>query len=155
MGKERLKDKRELGKLLGADHALDPLAGDLRQTTREWTGGVGFETILECSGVAENIPLTFELAATGGSVCMISILFKSITLSQPMAMNFKEFRFTASYSNTHEENSECLEWMAGGAIDARPLISDLIGLDQLPRIYRERIHPGKAVKVMLQIGEEF
>jgi threonine dehydrogenase-like Zn-dependent dehydrogenase len=152
---EPIEDKRELGKLIGADHALDPLAGDLRQATREWTEGVGFETILECSGVAENVPLAFELAATGGSVCMISILFKSITLSQPMAMNFKEFRFTASYSNTHEENRECLGWMAEGAIDARPLISDLTDLEQLPRIYRERIHPGKAVKVMLQIGDEF
>ena len=70
-------------------------------------------------------------------------------------MNFKEFRFTASYSNTHGENSECLGWMAAGAVDARPLISDLIGMDQLPRLYRERIHPGKTVKVMLQIGDEF
>ena len=152
---EPLKTKRNLGKLFGADHSLDPLTGDLRQASREWTGGVGFEAILECSGVAENVPLAFELVATGGSVCMISILFKGITLSQPMAMNFKEFRFTASYSNTHEENRECLGWMATGAIDARPLVSDLIGLEELPCIYRERIHPGKAVKTMLQIGDEF
>ncbi len=152
---EPLKPKRELGKLFGADHSFDPCAQDLRQASREWTKGVGFETILECSGVAENVPLAFELVATGGSVCMISILFKGITLSQPMAMNFKEFRFTASYSNTHEENRECLDWLAGGAIDARPMISDLIGLDRLPSIYRERIHPGSAVKVMLQIGDEF
>jgi len=75
--------------------------------------------------VAENVPLAFELVATGGSVCLISILFKGITLNQPMAMNFKEFRLTASYSNTHEENRECLRWMAEGAIDARPLISTL------------------------------
>jgi threonine dehydrogenase-like Zn-dependent dehydrogenase len=152
---EPLSHKRETGKLFGADHVLDPLTHDLRQAAREWTGGIGFETILECSGVAENIPSAFELVATGGSVCMISILFKSITLNQPMVMNFKEFRFTASYSNTHEENRECLGWMAAGAIDARPLISDLTGLDQLPRTYRERIDPGGAVKVLLKIGDEF
>ncbi len=152
---EPVNEKRELGKRFGADHALDPLAQELRQASREWTGGVGFETILECSGVAQNVPLAFELVATGGSVCMISILFTGITLSQPMVMNFKEFRFTASYSNTHEENADCLRWMAQGAVDARPLISDLTDLDRLPRIYRERIHPGNAVKAMLQIGEEF
>ena len=152
---EPVQKKRELGKLFGADYVLDPLAEDLRQAARDWTGGIGFGTILECSGVAQNVPLAFELVATGGSVCMISILFTSITLSQPMAMNFKEFRFTASYSNTHEENRECLRWMAEGAIDARPLISDLTDLEQLPRIYRERIHPGKSVKAMLKIGEEF
>mgnify|MGYP001612972888 FL=1 len=105
--------------------------------------------------MAENIPLAFELIAGGGSLCMISIVFGRIPINQPMLMNFKEFRFTGSYSNTHEENIQCLTWMAEGKIDARPLISDLIPLEQLPRVYRERIHPGKTVKVVLQIGEEF
>lgn len=152
---EPVEAKRALGTRFGAGCTLDPLSTDLRQACREWTGGVGFETILECSGVPQNVPLAFELVATGGSVCMISILFTGVTLNQPMAMNFKEFRFTASYSNTHEENRQCLEWMAAGAIDARPLISDLAPLEQLPRLYRERIHPGRAVKALLQIGAEF
>lgn len=152
---EPLPEKRGLGKLFGADHVIDPRSEDVRQKTREWTRGIGFEMILECSGVAENVPLAFELIASGGSLCMISIVFGSITLNQPMLMNFKEFRFTGSYSNTHEENVQCLTWMADGKIDARPLISDLISLEQLPCVYRERIHPGKTVKVMLQIGAEF
>lgn len=152
---EPLAPKRDLGRLFGADHVIDPHGEDLRQKTREWTRGIGFETILECSGVAGNVPAAFELIASGGCLCMISILFGGMPLSQPMLMNFKEFRFTGSYSNTHEENIHCLTWMAAGKIDARPLISDLIPLEGLPRIYRERIHPGKTVKVMLRIGEEF
>jgi len=28
-------------------------------------------------------------------------------------------------------------------------------LEQLPQIYRDRIHTGKAIKVMLKMGEEF
>jgi threonine dehydrogenase-like Zn-dependent dehydrogenase len=152
---EPIAEKGELGKLFGADHVIDPRSADLRQKTREWTQGIGFEAILECSGVTENVPLAFELIAGGGSLCMISIIFGGITLNHPMLLNFKEFRFTGSYSNTHEENIQCLKWMADGKIDARPLISDLIPLEQLPRTYRERIHPGKTVKVMLQIGKEF
>lgn len=152
---EPMAEKRELGKRCGADHAIDPHSEDPRWITREWTRGIGFETILECSGVAANVSLAFELIASGGSFCMVSILFGSIPIDQPMLMNFKEFRFTGAYSNTHEENRQCLAWMAEGKIDARPLISDLIALDELPRVYRERIHPGKTVKVMLQIGEEF
>jgi len=150
---EPMPEKRELGRLFGADHAIDPHGEDLRQQAREWTRGIGFETILECSGVAGNVPLAFELIASGGSLCMISIIFGGMPLNQPMLMNFKEFRFTGSYSNTHEENIRCLTWMAEGKIDARPLISDLIPLEELPRVYRERIHHGKTVKVMLQIGE--
>lgn len=152
---EPIKEKRALGEQFGADHVIDPLTEDIRRKGNEWTGGVGFETILECSGVADNIPLAIDLAAKGGSLCMISILFGGVRLPQPMSMNFKEIRFTGSYSNTHEENIECLKWMAEKKIDARPLISDLISLEELPRVYRERIHPGKALKVMLRIGEEF
>ena len=149
---EPVKAKRELGKLLGAGHLLNPHTEDLRQATRDWTGGIGFETIFECAGAPENIPLAFDLAACGGVICMIGLMFKGIALNQPLAMNFKEICLTGSYSNTHEENSRCLAWMAQGKIDARPLISDLVPLEELPRIYRERIHPGKAMKVMLQIG---
>lgn len=152
---EPVLEKRTLGGQFGADHLIDPQSGDLRSKGHEWTGGVGFETVLECSGVAENLPLAIELAAKGGAVCMIGILFGPVTLPHPMFMNFKEIRFIGSYSNTHRENIECLNWMAEGKIDARPLISDLISLEELPRIYRERIHPGKALKVMLRIGDEF
>jgi len=152
---EPVKEKTGLGKMLGADHIINPLQEDVRPKTLEWTQGTGFETILECSGVSENVPLAFELVAQGGSICILSIMFKPFTVKQPLAMNFKEFRFTGSYSNTHEENIRILKWMAEGKIDARPFITDLISLDQLPQIYKERIHPGKIIKAMLRIGEEF
>jgi len=152
---EPVKEKTDLGKLYGADYLIDPLQENLKEKALEWTRGIGFETIFECAGVAENVPLAFELVAKCGSICMISIMFKPFTIHQPMTMNFQEFRFTGSYSNTHEENLQCLQWMSEGKIDARPLISYLISLDQLPQAYKERIHPGKVIKVMLRIGEEF
>lgn len=152
---EPVGEKRVLGEQFGADKVIDPLTEDIRWKGREWTAGIGFDTVLECSGVAENVPIAIELAAKGGAVCMIGILFSGVTLPQPMMMNFKELRFTGSYSNTHEENIACLKWMAEGKIDARPLISDLISLDELPGVYRTRIHPRKALKVMLRIGDEF
>ncbi len=152
---EPVKEKRDLAKILGADWVIDPLQENLRQKSTEWTRGIGFETIFECAGVSENVSLSFELVAKCGSICMISILFREIIIHQPLTMNFKEFRVTGSYSNTHEENVRCLQWMAEGKIDARPLITDLISLDQLPEVYKERIHPGKVIKAMLKIGEEF
>ena len=72
-----------------------------------------------------------------------------------MIMNFKEFRLTGSISNTHEENIQILRWMVEGKIDGRPMISHVISLVELPQLYRERIHPGKTIKVLVKIGEEF
>jgi threonine dehydrogenase-like Zn-dependent dehydrogenase len=152
---EPIEKKRDLGRRFGADWVVDPLKENMIQQAQERTRGVGFETILECSGVPDNVPFAFNLAARGGSVCIVSIMFKGFAVNQPMFLNFKEFTLTGSYSNTHEENMRCLAWMAGGKIDARDMITDLVSLDQLPQVYQERIHPGKTIKAMVKIGEEF
>ncbi|HDP24730.1 MAG TPA: hypothetical protein ENN34_04730 [Deltaproteobacteria bacterium] len=85
---------------------------------------------------------------------LTSMIMKNIEIS-PMILNFKEILLTGSYSNTHEENRQCLQWMARGLLDGRPLISDTSTLDELPALYRDRIDTGNTIKVMLSIGEEF
>jgi threonine dehydrogenase-like Zn-dependent dehydrogenase len=95
-----------------------------------------------------------DAAARSGTVCVVSMNFGQINIS-PTTLNFKELWLTGSYSNTHEENIQCLQWMQSGKLDGRALISDLIGLNELPGVYEERIHSGKAIKVMLRIGNEF
>ncbi len=151
---EPVKIKRGLAKSFGADLTLDPFTENLGLHTFEYTKGIGFETVFECSGAPGNIQAAVDAAARGGTICIVSVILKPTTI-MPASMTFKEVLVTASYSNTHEENRKCLEWMAEGRLDGTPMISDLISLDQLPRIYKERIHTGKAIKVMLQVGEEF
>lgn len=152
---EPVPAKRAIGLSYGADHVLDPLTENLDEKSRDWTDGRGFGTVLECSGLPTNVARTVEWVAKGGVVCIISVILAPITFPLAVLINVKECRITASLSNTHEENRDCLNWMARGDIDARPLISDRIALEELPRLYRERIHPGKAVKVLMKIGEAF
>jgi (R,R)-butanediol dehydrogenase/meso-butanediol dehydrogenase/diacetyl reductase len=151
---EPLEQKRVVAKSFGADVAIDPFAEDLGACVFNTTGGIGFETVFECSGVADAIQTAMDAAARSGTVCVVSMNFGQINIAAT-TLNFKEIWLTGSYSNTHEENIQCLQWMKEGKLDGRPLITDLITLEQLPRIYKERIHTGKAIKVMLQIGDEF
>jgi threonine dehydrogenase-like Zn-dependent dehydrogenase len=65
---------------------------------------------------------------------------------------FKECKLTAAYGNTPEENRQCLRWMPWGKVDARPLITDTITLDRLLQVYKEGIHTGKTIKVLVRIG---
>lgn len=152
---EPVKEKRDLGTRFGADYVIDPFQENLAQRAKDLTRGDGFETILECSGIPGNVPASFGLVAKCGSVCIVSVIFKAVSIEQPMIMNFKEFRLTGSISNTHEENIQILRWMVDGKVDARPMISDFVSLVELPQLYKERIHPGKTIKVMVKIGEEF
>ena len=151
---EPVPAKRDIALTYGADQVLDPGEEGLLLKMAAIAPG-GFEKIFECSGVTANVGLAVSLAADGGEICLVSVMFKPFEVPAPYMINFKEIRLTASISNTHEENIQCLRWMAAGELDAHPLISDIAPLVQLPQVYHERIETGLAVKVLLQIGDEF
>lgn len=151
---EPVEEKRELGKKMGADRVNDPFNEPLGACVLECTGGNGFDSVFECSGVPSNIQASMDAVTRYGTVCVLSVIGKEATI-WPVTLNFKEIWLIAAYGNIHAENKQILEWMAQGLLDGRPMISDLIGLEDLPETYKNRIHTGKAVKVMLRIGEEF
>jgi threonine dehydrogenase-like Zn-dependent dehydrogenase len=151
---EPVRAKREIALLYGADHAFDPGEGDLNQQVMAIAPG-GFDKTFECSGVKANVDRALILAADGGQICIVSVIFSPLEIVAPFLINLKEILLTASISNTHQENIQCLNWMAAGILDAKPLISDYEPLESLPTVYRERIDTGLAVKVLLAIGEEF
>ncbi len=151
---EPIKEKRQLALKFGADDVINPYKENMMQRVLDTTNGIGFKVVLECAGVPALVQASLEAAAKGGSVCQLSVMFNNIRID-PSLLMFKEILLTASYGNTHEENIRCLKWMSEGKLEGRPLISDLILLEQLPETYQKRIHPGKAIKVLLKIGEEF
>ena len=151
---EPVKAKREIALCYGADYVFDPGEKDLNQQLLAIVPG-GFDKAFECSGVKANVGRAITLAADGGQVCIVSVIFSPLEITEPYLINFKEVRLTASISNTHQENIQCLNWMAAGILDGRLLISDDEPLERLPAVYRERIDTGLAIKVMLRIGEEF
>ena len=152
---EPVESKRALGKKFGAHFVIDPLSEDLPKMFASWTQKSGFDLVLECSGVPGNIQTALDAAVKGGTVCVVSVFFKPVTIERPLSLFLKELSLTVSASNTHEENYQCLEWLREKKLDARAMISDRTSLEGLPQLYRERIHPGKVTKAMIQIGEEF
>jgi (R,R)-butanediol dehydrogenase/meso-butanediol dehydrogenase/diacetyl reductase len=147
---EPVAEKREIGRTFGADHVMDPLTEDLNPTIFMLTEGKGCDVIFECSGVPALIQSCMDAAARGGTICVVSVMVTAAQIT-PLTLNFKEIWLTGSYSNTHAENIQCLDWMAEGKLDGNPLITDLISLDALPEVYEKRIDPGVAVKVMVDM----
>jgi 2-desacetyl-2-hydroxyethyl bacteriochlorophyllide A dehydrogenase len=145
---EPVQAKRDLAAGFGADILVDPHKENIVMHAMQ---GGGYETVFECSGAKDAVPDAMSCCANGGTVCVVSMIMRNIEII-PMVLNFKEIRLTGSYSNTHEENRQCLDWMAKGLLDGRPMISDEIPLEDLPRVYRERVDTGLAVKVMLAVG---
>jgi len=151
---EPVAEKRNIALAYGADAVIDPLAENINYRMFELSGGRGSDIVFECSGIPAMVQASMDLAGKGATICVVSVINKDIEIS-PLTLTFKEIWLTAAYGNTHEENKTCLQWMAERRLDAAPMISDRISLDELPEVYKNRIHTGQANKVMLQIGEEF
>jgi len=151
---EPVREKRDIAIAYGADFAFDPREKDVDRETRTLVPA-GFEKTFECSGVGANVDRAIALAADSADICVVSVIFSPLTIAAPFLINLKEIRLTASISNTHGENIQCLAWMAEGKLDARLLISDDEPLERLPVVYRERIDTGKSIKAVFSIGEAF
>ncbi len=149
---EPVKEKRDLAKSLGADIVINPSKEDIVGRVLDETKGSGFDVVFECSGSQKSIQTGIDTAARGATVCVVSIIMTEANII-PLTLNFKEVWLTGTYSNTHEENIKCLEWMAEKRLDARPLITNRIGLEELPFVYEKRIKAGKTIKVMIDVGK--
>ncbi|MDR2487886.1 MAG: alcohol dehydrogenase catalytic domain-containing protein [Clostridiales Family XIII bacterium] len=66
---EPIEARRALAKQFGADHLIDPLAEDVVQTAQRITEGIGFDIVLDVSGVAAAAVLLPHITAKGGTVC--------------------------------------------------------------------------------------
>ncbi len=152
---EPVETKRSAGEKFGAQFVVDPLSENLPKKIAEWTQNAGFDLVMECSGVPANVQIALDAAAKGGTVGVVSVFFKPVTIERPLVLFLKELKLAVSASNTHEENYQCLDWLREKKLDAKALISDWTSLGGLPQLYRERIHPGKVIKAMIQIGKEF
>ncbi|MCB2215716.1 MAG: alcohol dehydrogenase catalytic domain-containing protein [Desulfobulbaceae bacterium] len=150
---EPVKEKRALGIHYGADVVVNPLSESLGVASYTANVNKGFDVVYECSGFEENINTAVELVRCGGTVCVVSVINSDIKVS-PRNIGFKEVYITGSNSNTHAENKQCLRWMESGLVDLRPLITDIVSLEELPTAFEKRILTGKAIKLMVRVSQE-
>jgi len=151
---EPVSEKRQVGALYGADITVDPFCDNLGYHVFDATNDTGFDAIFECSGIRANVEQALDFIAIRGTLTIVSVI-NDVSKIPLRRLTFTEARITASISNTHEENRRILKWMAEGKLEGHPMISDLISLQELPAVFKDRILTGKSNKVMLRIGEEF
>ena len=117
--------------------------------------GAGFDLALECSGVPGNIQLALDAAAKGGTVCVVSVFFKPVTIDRPLILFLKELKLTVSASNTHEENYQCPGVAAAEKAGREGDDQRLHFSGGIAPVVSGPDPPGKVTKAMIQIGEEF
>jgi L-iditol 2-dehydrogenase len=141
--------RRELAKRLGADHALDPAAEDIPARVRGLTEGRGADCAFEVVGAADPFQTAVAAVRKGGVVTLVGNLAPRVELPLQGVVT-RELSLLGSCASSGEYPA-CLEMLARGRIDVRPLLSAAAPLAEGPAWFA-RLHrrePG-LMKVVLR-----
>lgn len=122
--------RRTVAKQFGAD-AIDPMITPVSDYVREATNGAGAEVSFESSGAGT---ATFETAveATGpGGRTVIVALYGTPVSWNPASILFSEKQIVGSFGYWNEDYQKVIEALDNRAIDAEPLITNVISLENL------------------------
>jgi (R,R)-butanediol dehydrogenase/meso-butanediol dehydrogenase/diacetyl reductase len=127
--------RQELARACGADVVLDPTADDIGAKVREHTGGLGAELAVECVGTPK--PMSDCIAATrkGGRI-VVAGAFDRPYQTDLLQLLLQEQSIIGTFGSA-TELQEAAELISSRTVDVAPVVSDVIGLDDVPRAFAE------------------
>ena len=135
----------DLARELGADAAIDARDPHLNDAILELTDGTGPDVVLDAAGTASTPADAVRWVRKGGRVVLVAIYtdtpqfdFNSIVIDE------KEMIGTVGYARLDVEESVRL--LSEGSVKSAPLISDVIGLDDVIDVgYKRMLEPTKDI----------
>jgi L-iditol 2-dehydrogenase len=139
----------ELAKSLGATDVLNAKSNDAVTAMLEMTDGRGVAASWEAVGATPTVQAAINCVRKGGDVTLVGNVSPSVELPL-QAVVTRELTLHGSCASSGEY-PQCIELMAGGAIDVRPLISAKTSLEEAPSWF-ERLYSREAglMKVVVQ-----
>ncbi|MBI2913380.1 MAG: alcohol dehydrogenase catalytic domain-containing protein [Chloroflexi bacterium] len=131
---EPAASRRELAKQLGADHVLDPGEG-AASAVRSVTKGLGCDLAVECVGIAPAMDDCLAATRRGGRIVVAGAFEQPSTINL-LTLLIQEHSVIGTFGYA-SEFPEAARLITSGAIDVTPLISGVVGLDELPRTFAE------------------
>ncbi|MBX7104164.1 MAG: zinc-binding dehydrogenase [Gemmataceae bacterium] len=71
IGIDRVTARRQAAQAGGADHVIDPSAGEPRDSIRRLLGGTGAEVVVDATGIPDCVPQAMRLACDAGQVIVV------------------------------------------------------------------------------------
>lgn len=139
--------RRDRAGTLGASAVLDPAAEPVGAAFARLAGGAP-DVVFECVGALGLLRHCIDLAPVHGRIVVVGVCRHEDAILPRIAIR-KELtvRFVLGY--TREEFELVLDLLAARRIDARALVSDVIGLDALPEVFEGLRRPNPRAKVLI------
>lgn len=142
------KDEKRLqiAKDLGADITVDVQKENLKQIVMDMTNGEGADIALECSGSEAAANDALNLVRREGKYTQIGIFGNPIKFDLDKVL-YGEIKLIGSFSQKYLSWKEAIKLYSQGKIVARPLVTDMLPLEQWKEGFM-RCFDGRAVKVV-------
>jgi L-iditol 2-dehydrogenase len=131
--------RRGAAAALGASETFDPARVPLVQEIVRRTE-VGADVAFECAGARPTLQQALELVRWGGQVMVVSLAWEPVDCL-PVEWVGREVEMKACYAHLNSEWGMALSLMAQGQIRTQPMISRVIGLDDIDATFRELLRP--------------
>jgi (R,R)-butanediol dehydrogenase/meso-butanediol dehydrogenase/diacetyl reductase len=133
---------------MGANMFLAGVApADLPAEAAEALGGTP-DIVFECIGAPGMIATAVETVDRRGTVLVVGMCTKQDPWIPAVAM-FKQVRIQFSSAYVMKDFHHAVDTMAAGAIEPRTMLTQTIGLGELPDVFEGLRHPNHQCKVMV------
>ena len=131
--------RRAAAAALGATETFDPARAPLVQEIVQRTE-VGADVAFECAGARPTLQQALELVRWGGQVMVVSLAWEPVDCL-PVEWVGREVEMKACYAHLNSEWAMALGLMAQGRIRTQPMISRVIGLEDIDAAFQELLRP--------------
>lgn len=142
---ERLAFARQLG----ADVTINPASGDIGAAMQKAVGRPDVDVVLEAVGIEASVTLAMDLVKLGGNVTLIGNVAPRIQVHLQNIVS-RELTIRGSCAIAGEYPA-CLSLMAQGRLQAKPMISRVVPLEEGQAAF-DALHHGEAglMKIVLR-----
>lgn len=142
---EMVEKRKQMALSMGADLILDPTEVNIEGEVLKLTGGLGFDIVMESAGVPTTIQQAVNTVKRSGMVGMVGVSFKTAEIN-PGAWYAKDVTATVIPGG---DLVTALKVIARKQIDVNPLISGVVGLDDLQESFEGLLKPNDQLKVLV------
>jgi len=132
---EPMEARRETARELGFTDVHEPGAA-FESHVLELTDGLGADVLYECTGAAPLLQPSAELVRRGGTLALLGYPMTTSEVSYGDWQS-RELTVVGSLAYTHSDFVGAMRSLADGSVQAEPLITGTVGLDELPALLAE------------------
>ncbi len=146
-----LPNRRQLAQQLGASAVIDPAVADTSALLRKWTRDIGPDLVLEASGATAATGAAVRAARKGGRIVLVGLPVSAASFNF-FEVVATEKEIIGSLSHVYDEDyATAIRWLGDGRVQAAPLISARISLDNLLEegLHRLETRAAETLKVIV------